>query len=104
MQQYWVKERGPYRFMPAAEMARSFRESSMGRAAAEELAQPPQRTKQGALQSSSETHGTQHLLACLGGKLLLGVRLLTLSLKAVAIVLLSISLAELCKVLQSPAV
>ena len=51
VQQYWGKERGPYRFMPAAEMAKAFRDSSMGQAAAEELAQPPQRTKQGELQS-----------------------------------------------------
>ena len=90
--------------MPAAEMAKAFQDSSMGQAAAEELAQPPQRTKQGALQSPSTTHGTQHLLACPGGKPLLGVRLPTLSLTAVAIVLLSISLAELCKVLHLPAV
>ena len=46
-QQYWVKERGPYRFMPAAEMAKAFRDSSVGQAAAEELAHPPERTKQG---------------------------------------------------------
>ena len=55
MQQYWVEERGPYNFMPAAEMAEAFRNSAMGQAAAEELAQPPQRTKQGEPQAFIET-------------------------------------------------
>ena len=54
VQQYWVKERGPYRFMPAAEMAKAFQASSMGQAAAEELAHPPQRTKQGEPQAAIE--------------------------------------------------
>ena len=47
LQQYWAKEAEPYRFLPAAEMAEAFRNSAEGRAAAEELAQPPERTKQG---------------------------------------------------------
>ena len=47
LQQYWAKEAGPYRFIPAAEMAQAFQNSAEGRAAAEELAQPPERTKQG---------------------------------------------------------
>ena len=47
LQQYWAKEAGPYRFIPAAEMAEAFQNSSAGRAAAEELAQPPERTQQG---------------------------------------------------------
>ena len=47
LQQYWAKEAGPYRFLPAAEMAEAFRNSAEGRAAAEELAQPPERTRQG---------------------------------------------------------
>ncbi len=37
--------------MPAAEMAKAFQNSSIGQAAAKELAQPPERTKQGVLQS-----------------------------------------------------
>ena len=47
LQQYWAKEAGPYRFIPAAEMAQAFQNSAEGRAAAEELALPLERTKQG---------------------------------------------------------
>ena len=47
LQQYWAKEAGPYTFIPAAEMAQAFQNSKEGRAAAEELVQPPERTKQG---------------------------------------------------------
>ena len=49
VQQYWPKEAGPYKFMPAAEMAKAFQNFRIGKAAAEELAQPPERTKQGIL-------------------------------------------------------
>lgn len=51
VQQYWAKEAGPYKFMPAAEMAKAFENSKIGQAAAEELAQPPERTQQGILAS-----------------------------------------------------
>lgn len=64
MQQYWVRERGPYRFMPAAEMAQAFRDSSMGQAAAAELAQPSQRTKQGELQACSKAHHSAFMPRC----------------------------------------
>jgi hypothetical protein len=47
VQQYWAKEAGPYRFLPAAEMAKAFQNSRIGQAAATELAQPPERTQQG---------------------------------------------------------
>ena len=49
VQQYWAKEAGPYKFVPAAEMAKAFQNSKIGQAAAEELAQPPERTQQGIL-------------------------------------------------------
>lgn len=45
--------------MPAMKMAEAFQKSSLGRAAAEELAQPPQRTKQGAPQNLSPTPASQ---------------------------------------------
>ena len=103
MQQYWVKERGPYRFMPAAEMAQAFRASSMGQAAAEELAQPPQRTKQGARQSI-EQNACDTGRACLpSGKPLLGVGLSALSSTAVAGVQLCKSFAQRCHMLHLPA-
>ena len=49
VQQYWAKEAGPYKFVPAAEMAKAFQNSNIGQAAAEELAQPPERTQRGIL-------------------------------------------------------
>jgi hypothetical protein len=51
VQQYWAKEAGPYKFVPAAEMAKAFQNSRTGQVAVEELAQPPERTKQGILGS-----------------------------------------------------
>lgn len=46
LQQYWVAEQ-PWRFVSPAEMAEAFAAHPLGRATAEALRMPPERTEQG---------------------------------------------------------
>jgi hypothetical protein len=48
LQQYWGDPSKPYRFITVGEMEAAFRASAVGRAAAAELAMPPERTEKGA--------------------------------------------------------
>lgn len=48
-QQYWAGPAEVYQFISAAEMAAAFQQSPLGKAQAAELAQPPQRTEEGAV-------------------------------------------------------
>ena len=50
MQQYWARKDAAWQYVSPAEMRDAFAVSKLGQAAAAELAEPPERTEQGAAQ------------------------------------------------------